>query len=317
MALGLFGLQPGLFTSLLTPSQAKFPAITDPYYAAYQGRPSLAYSDYMSSPSLAIASNLYGPNTGSWVQSQPYAASSYLPVTSVQQPSFMASQYPTTSNLSQLSAYTPQSLYSQASYNPSYLQPNYSQPYSNQPSQSQPFSAGQNAYQSTQFSYNQPNTQAGFSQQSYGQQSYGQQDYPQSQNLAFQNSYQQPAQTTYPQNQNAWANSGNYVAQGYLGYAATSPSLGSYANNSGNYQPNSAYRSSSYSGARANPYSAYEPYSPQQPLFGSGNGSTAYNSNSYYTGSNYGSSSAQNYPYQTASTGGWQRYLAPGSPLYR
>ena len=312
MALGLFGLQPGLFTSLLTPSQAKLPAIIDPYYAAQQGRPSLAYSDYMSSPSLAIASNLYGPNTGSWVQSQPYTASSFLPATSVQQPSFMAAQYPATSNLSQLSAYIPQSLYSQAAYNPSYLQPNYSQPYSNQPNQSQPFSTGQNVYQSTQFGYNQPNTQTGFSQQSYGQQTY-----PQSQNLAFQNSYQQPAQTTYPQNQNSWTNSGNYVAQGYPGYAATSSGSGSYADNSGSYQPNSAYRSSSYSGARANPYSAYEPYSQQQPLFGSGNGSPAYNANSYYTGSNYGSSSAQNHSYQTAGTGGWQRYLAPGSPLYR
>ena len=316
MALGLFGLQPGLFTSLVTPSQAKISALADTYYASYQGRPSLAYSDYLSSPSLAIASNLYGPSTGNWGQSQPYVASSFLPATSTQQPSFLSAQYPTASSLSQPGAYAPQSLYSQAAYNPSYLQTNYSQPFSNQPNLSQPYPTGQNAYQSTQFSYNQPNTQAGYGQQSYGQQTYPQ-SYPSSQNLASQHGYQQSAQPTYLQNQNTWQNSANYLAQAYPGYSSTASTSGLYANNSGSYQPNSAYRTSSYSGARANPYGVYEPYTPQQSLFGNGTGSTAYNSNSYNQGSNYGSSSAQNYPYQTANTGGWQRYLAPGSPLYR
>ncbi len=318
MALGLFGLQPGLFTSLLTPSQAKYSADTDPYYSTYQNRPSSSYSDYWSSPSLALAANLYGGNTGGWPQSQPYVASTLLPVTSTLQPSFLTAQYAQTPNLSQLGAYAQQPLYSQAAYNP-YSPPNYSQPYSNQSNLPQSFSSGQNPYQTTQFSYNQPTTQAGFNQQSYGLQSYPQ-TYPQSQNLASQLSYQQyqqPTQPTYQQNQGTWQNSASHVAQTYPGYSATSSGSGIYANNGGSYQSNSAYPASNYSGAPTNPYSAYEPYSPQQSLFSSGIGSTAYNSNSYYTGSNNGTSSAQNYPYQTANSGGWQRYRAPGSPLYR
>jgi hypothetical protein len=306
MALGLFGLQPGLFTSLLTPSHAKLSAFSEPYYATYQGRPPLAYSDYSNSSALAIASNLYGPSTGSWVQSQPNSASTFLPAISPLQPTY---------NLNQLGMYAQQPLYSQAAYNPSFLLPNYSQPYSNLPNLAQSVSSGQNPYQSTQLSYNQPNSQAGYSQQSYGQPTYPQ-SYSQS-NLASQNSYPQPAQPTYLQNQNAWQNSANYIAQTFPGYSAASPGSGQYANNVGSYLPNSAYRSTSYSGSRANPYNTYEPYPAQPSLFGSGTGSTAYNANSYYTGSNYGSSSAQNYPYQTASSGGWQRYLAPSSPLYR
>ncbi|MCY2985414.1 MAG: hypothetical protein NTY15_17440 [Planctomycetota bacterium] len=273
MALGLFGLQPGLFTSLLTPSQTKFSAATDPYLSAYQSRPASGYSEY-----------------------------------------------PPTHNTSQLGAFTQQLLSTQAAYNPSYLLSNDSQAYSSQPILSQAFPAGQNAYQATpQFSYNQPSAQTGFSQQSFGQQT-NLQSYPQSQNLAAQQNYQQyqqPVQTTYQQNQIAWPNPANYVAQAHSGYSAASSGSGLYANNGVNYQPNSAYQLSSYSGARNNPYSAYEPYPPQQSLFGNGTGSTAFNSNGYHTGSNYGTTSAQNYPYQTANTGGWQRYLAPGSPLYR
>jgi len=336
MALGLFGLQPSLFTNLLSVPQPNLSAVSDPFYAAYQSRHQSKYFDYWNVPSLTLASDLYGANAGSFPQS-PFLANSYSPAINTLQPSFFAAQYPQSANVGQLSAYSQQPLYAQAAYAPPYSAPTYSQQYSIQPNLAQQYATGQNQSQTAQPIYSQPNNQLGYNQQNnqtgYGQQASNQQTYgqtasnssiayPQSQNFASQSTYQpyrQPTQSGYQQNQNKniWPNAASYLAQVNPTLSAPLSASSLNGNNGGNYPSNSAFQSNNYAGARASPYNTYEPFTAQPSLFGNGAALNPYSSNSYYSGSNYGATSAQSYPYQTTNNGGLQRYRAPASPLYR
>ena len=184
------------------------------------------------------------------------------------------------------------------------------------------------AYQQpSNFAQQQPYTQSLYVQQPT---STGVPGYAQQQNYLPQSAYyQQPQQFSssgYQSAPNAWANQPAYLAQANTGYSTPSAAdnnnwLGAqpnlYGNNNSNYQPTTSYPSNLYpsnmsSKASAYPYNALAPRSAQQQTFG--------NNTSYYnSGPTNSASSAQRYPYQSnaATSGSWQRYQAPGSPLYR
>ncbi len=180
--------------------------------------------------------------------------------------------------------------------------------------------------------YQQPSTYAQpqpYTQSLYAQQptSAGMTGFAQQQKYLPQSSYyQQPfSPSAYQPASNAWANQPAYLAQANSGYstpnAANNNWLGAqpnlYGNNTNNYQSNASYPSNLYpsntnSKASVYPYNALAPRSAQQQPFG--------NNTSYYnSGTTNNASSAQSYPYQSnaATSGSWQRYQAPGSPLYR
>jgi hypothetical protein len=332
MALGLFGLQPGLFTNLLSAPQPSLSELAGPIYASYPFRPQSNYLDYSSTPSLTLASNLYGTNAVSWAQPQ-YLSNSFLPAINTLPPSYLATQYPQSANVSQLSTYPQQPLYSQAAYAPAFSALGYPQQNSNQLGYSQPSNTSQNTFQPALSSYNQPTNQAGYGygQQIYSQQPYSQQPYsqaagnwsnanPQSQNFASQSTYQpnqQQAQPSYQQNQKTWPNVASYLAQANPTPYAQSSVSGQYGNNGGNYRSNSAFQSNNNAGSRTSPYNAYEPFTAKPSMFSNGTDSPPYSSNNYYAGSNYGAASAQSYPYQAANNGSGQRYRTPASQLYR
>ena len=192
----------------------------------------------------------------------------------------------------------------------------------------------------TPSAYHQPSNYA--QQQLYAQQPYAQQLYAQQpisagmtglaqhqNNLPQSAYYPQPQQyspSAYQAASSAWANQPAHLAQANTGYSTPSASannnwLGAqpnnYGNNSSNYQPTANYPSNSYpsntsSKAGAYPYNALAPRSAQQQPFG--------NNTSYYNSlPTNNASTAQSYPYQSnaATSGSWQRYQAPGSPLFR
>ena len=176
----------------------------------------------------------------------------------------------------------------------------------------------------TPSAYQQPSSfaqQQAYAQPSYTQSLYAQQPastgvtgFAQQQNYLPQSAYyQQPQQYSssgYQAAPNAWANQPAYLAQANTGYSTPSATannnwLGSqpnlYGNNNSSYQPTANYPSNLYpsntnSKASAYPYNALAPRSAQQQTFG--------NNTSYYNSG-------------PTNSGSWQRYQAPGSPLYR
>ena len=186
----------------------------------------------------------------------------------------------------------------------------------------------QSAYhQPSNYAQQQPYTQQPYTQPLYAQQpsSAGVTGFASQQNYVPQSAYyQQPQQfspSAYQAAPNVWANQPAYLAQANTGYSTPSAAannnwLGSqpnlYGNNTSNYQPTTGYPSNLYPKASTYPYNALAPRSGQQQTFG--------NNTSYYNaGATNNASSAQSYPYQSnaATSGSWQRYQAPVSPLYR
>jgi len=215
-------------------------------------------------------------------------------------------------------SYLPSTSYNQSAYHQPYnyvQQIPYTQPASAQPLYAQPLYA--------QPLYAQPL----YAQQPVGS---GLSLIAQPQNYLPQSAYyQQPQQfspSAYQVASGAWANQPAYLAQANTGYSTPSAAannnwLGAqpnlYGNNNSNYQPTTNYPSNLYpsntnSKASAYPYNALAPRSAQQQTFGN-------NTRYYNSGATNNTSTAQSYPYQSnsATSGSWQRYQAPGSPLYR
>ena len=194
-------------------------------------------------------------------------------------------------------------------------------------------SYNQSAYhQPSSYVQQQPYAQSSYAQSLYAQQptSVGVTGFAPQQNYLPQSAYnQQPQQfspSAYQAASNAWANQPAYLAQANTGYSTPSAAANNnwsgaqpnlYGNNNSNYQastnyPSNLYPSNTNSKASSYPYNALAPRSAQQQTFG--------NNTSYYnSGPTNNASSAQSYPYQSnaATSGSWQRYQAPGSPLYR
>ena len=177
------------------------------------------------------------------------------------------------------------------------------------------------AYQlPSNFAQQQSYAQPSYTQSLYAQQptSTGVTGYAQQQNYLPQAAYnQQPQQyspsayqAAYQAAPNAWANQPAYLAQANTGYSTPSATANNnwlgvqpnlYGNINRDYQPTTNYPSSLYptntnSKASVYPYNALAPRSAQQQTFG--------NNTSYYNSG-------------PTNSGSWQRYQAPGSPLYR
>ena len=316
MAVGLLGLQPELFINLIQGSQSKVTAYENRLYApsVYQAydfsrdysanaRPSnylgQTNTSYMSNPlfsqysaeaqtNQAQGNNPYDQPMSSFATAFPLTwsnAPTFAGAPNAHPQSFSPQQY-SQSGYSGNLGITPRtdhagsSAYGQAQYgSPQYGSPQYSQ------NQDSHVSSGQSRY-----------------------------NMPQSNHAPYDNSLFFAAQP------NSQLNQGTYLAQGNTAYSgnamATDQWLSSqtngYGNNSTGYLNATIFppRSTSTSSR----YNALVPRSAQPPLFGD-----SYNSNPYNSGSVGNSLSAFTYPYQPNGTnsGGWQRYQAPSSPLFR
>ncbi len=316
MILGLLGLQPTLFMSLLqgTPEKVANYAEQNGYSVSPQSLE--AIRDWTTSHlNGLLPHSQQGPmSTPNGWAPVPVQATGALPSTSYTPSGYLASQpmtqpYPMQNTYGTAAGYAQQpATYGQTGAG--YGQPNYSQPGYSQPGYSQP-NYGQSNY--GQFG----NAQAGYGQQpQYGT------------NPA--NTY---SANTYSANANPTNSFGNQYQTAQ--HPAVNPQTGYGYNNpyqtpgynvpSSNQQP---YYGGSSLNANANPYGASGPagatnsynsnntWSRATPL-GSSTGGSGFGAPSYsqsYPPANY---SASQFNGTQPNAGTWQRYQSPGSPLYR
>ena len=296
MILGLLGLQPTLFMSLLqgTPEKVANYAEQNGYSVSPQSLE--AIRDWTTSHLTGLLPHSQqGPmSTPNGWAPVPVQATGALPSTSYTPSGYLASQpmtqpYPMQNTYGTAAGYAQQpATYGQTAAG--YGQPNYSQP-----------------------GYSQPN----YGQSNYGQSNYGQSNYGQSNYGQFGN-----AQAGYGQPLNAAQNPNVQYQNGYQNSYPNS-SLPTNSVPSSNQQPyygGSSLNANPYGapgpGGATNSYNSNNTWSRATPL-GSSTGVSGYGAPSYsqsYPPANY---SASQFNGTQPNAGTWQRYQSPGSPLYR
>jgi hypothetical protein len=291
MILGLLGLQPTLFMSLLqgTPEKVANYAEQNGYSVSPQSLE--AIRDWTTSHLTGLLPHSQqGPmSTPNGWAPVPVQATGALPSTSYTPSGYLASQPMT-------QPYPMQNTYGTAA--------GYAQ---------QPATYGQTAAGYGQPNYSQPNySQPGYGQPNYGQSNYGQSNYGQ-----FGN-----AQAGYGQPLNAAQNPNVQYQNGYQNSYPNS-SLPTNSVPSSNQQPyygGSSLNANPYGapgpGGATNSYNSNNTWSRATPL-GSSTGVSGYGAPSYsqsYSPTNY---SASQFNGIQPNAGTWQRYQPPGSPLYR
>ena len=286
MILGLLGLQPTLFMSLLqgTPEKVANYAEQNGYSVSPQSLE--AIRDWTTSHLTGLLPHSQqGPmSTPNGWAPVPVQATGALPSTSYTPSGYLASQPMT-------QPYPMQNTYGTAAG------------YAQQPA----------TYGQTAAGYGQPNySQPGYSQPNYGQSNYGQSNYGQ-----FGN-----AQAGYGQPLNAAQNPNVQYQNGYQNSYPNS-SLPTNSVPSSNQQPyygGSSLNANPYGapgpGGATNSYNSNNTWSRATPL-GSSTGVSGYGAPSYsqsYPPANY---SASQFNGTQPNAGTWQRYQSPGSPLYR
>ncbi len=284
MALGLLGLQPSLFTNLLTGSASKLQAPAEAQYQTQLSQAMRGY-EYMSAPQFASYSPFYPNVTNNPFYGKQTLASSLAPLT--QQPFYN----------------TPQPVYTmlQPYAAPTYFAPTHVAP--------QTYNTAQSYYGAAQpnFANIPPYSPSNYSQQSYSQpflpasnsssNYFAQQPLYNTPSSLYQQNEFQPAKPVYSNgSQNSAVSSSNWTA--------SQPSL--YAGNSNSYAPQVG-NSRSYQNYATNLHDATAPRLTQNQMFANG-----------VNANNYGPTSSQDYRNKPHLGGNssFPSYRTP-SPLYR